>query len=308
MDNSKTYRILDIYTNLLEGKSFTTSELSSRYNVNKRSILRDISDLKIFISDKSVHDGVNYELVFDREIMAYRLENINVSKLTNDEILAVSKVLLGSRVFTKKKMISVITKLIDSCSTNENKQFVKSMVDNELYHYIEPFHKKDFLDNMWLISNAIQKSKYIEVEYFKMKDKNTITRKLKPLAIMFSEYYFYLIANIDFEDTSMDDMKPIIYRIDRIKSMNVLDKHFKIPYKDRFEEGIFRKRIQFMQGGELKKVKFIYRGESIESVIDRLPEAEIKQVKEDEFLVKATLYGRGIDMWLRSQGDRVEVV
>ena len=34
---------------------------------------------------------------------------------------------------------------------------------------------------------------------------------------------------------------PTIYRIDRIKDYKVLNECFKIPYKDRFEEGEFRK-------------------------------------------------------------------
>lgn len=70
---------------------------------------------------------------------------------------------------------------------------------------------------------------------------------------MFSEYYFYLTAFIEDEDVKKDfdvinDSFPTIYRIDRIKSLKVLDERFSIAYKDRFEEGEFRKRIQFMYG------------------------------------------------------------
>ena len=83
-----------------------------------------------------------------------------------------------------------------------------------------------------------------------MKDKATVKRKLKPLAIMFSEYYFYLIAFIDDESVRkgfdiINDPFPTIYRIDRIRSMRTLDEKFHIPYSNRFEEGEFRKRIQF---------------------------------------------------------------
>ena len=37
-------------------------------------------------------------------------------------------------------------------------------------------------------------------------------------------------------------------------------------YSDRFEEGEFRKKIPFMYGGKLRKVKFKYSGLSIENV------------------------------------------
>lgn len=81
---------------------------------------------------------------------------------------------------------------------------------------------------------------------------------MKPVAIMFSEYYFYVTAFIDEKDEVrqdfdvMNDSFPTIYRIDRIRSLEILREHFSIPYKDRFEEGEFRKRIQFMYGGNAK--------------------------------------------------------
>ena len=43
-----------------------------------------------------------------------------------------------------------------------------------------------------------------------------------------------------------------IYRIDWIKERKVLEEKFYIPYHSRFEEGEFRKRVQFMYGGKLQ--------------------------------------------------------
>ena len=38
----------------------------------------------------------------------------------------------------------------------------------------------------------------------------------------------------------------------------------------RFQDGEFRKRIQFMQTGMLVKIKFYYNGPSLEAVLDRV--------------------------------------
>lgn len=43
----------------------------------------------------------------------------------------------------------------------------------------------------------------------------------------------------------------------------------------------FRKRIQFMQGGKLRRIKFKYKGKSLEAVLDKLPTAEILREEED---------------------------
>lgn len=73
-----------------------------------------------------------------------------------------------------------------------------------------------------------------------------------------------------------------------------------------FQEGEFRKRIQFMYGGELENVRFVYKGPSVEAVLDRLPTAKAKKNEDGTYLVAAEVYGKGIDMWLRSQGNYVE--
>ena len=131
---------------------------------------------------------------------------------------------------------------------------------------------------------------------------------------MFSEFYFYMTGFIDDKDEVVkhfdviNDSFPTIYRIDRIKKLTVLEEHFSIPYRNRFEEGEFRKRVQFMYGGKIQRVKFLYKGESIESVLDRLPTAKILDENDGIYTVSAEVFGKGIEMWLRSQGDNICLV
>ena len=126
------------------------------------------------------------------------------------------------------------------------------------------------------------------------------------------------IRNIDKSTAleNIDDANPTVYRIDRIENLTVTDEHYKIPYKDRFEEGEFRKRVQFMFPGKLRRVKFKYKGYSMEAVEDRLPTARVLRTEkelvrgkeQDVFIVEAEVYGDGIDQWLRQQGDMVEII
>ena len=106
----------------------------------------------------------------------------------------------------------------------------------------------------------------------------------------------------------INDSFPTIYRIDRIKGIKVCDEHFHIPYSSRFEEGEFRKRIQFMYGGKLKKVRFKYLGNDIDAILDRLPTAIIKADDESGYILEAEVFGKGIDMWIKSQGDLIELL
>lgn len=106
----------------------------------------------------------------------------------------------------------------------------------------------------------------------------------------------------------MNDSFPTIYRIDRIRSMRITDEKFHIPYSSRFEEGEFRKRIQFMYGGKLQKVQFRYTGPDVDAILDRLPTAKILDEEDGAYIISAEVFGTGINMWLRSQGPYVELI
>lgn len=312
-NNDKTKCVLGIYQKLMNGQIVNKAEEAQIYGVNERSIQRDIEDIRSFLDSNFEQSGIENTVIYDRLNEGYKLEQLDKLKLSNSEILAICKILLDSRAFTKTEMSSMVRRLIDCYVPKTNQKLVRDLIANEEYHYIEPKHKTDFLDKMWDIGHAIRESQYIEIKYHKRKDNATVIRKIQPVALMFSEYYFYLTAFIDDEATKanfdvINDSFPTIYRIDRIQEYKVLNERFHIPYSDRFEEGEFRKRVQFMYGGKLQKVKFLYKGDSLEAVLGRLPTAKILNEEDGIYTISVEVFGKGIDMWLRSQGDLVEII
>ena len=304
----KNQRILDIYLRLLNNKEVNRKKLAQEYEVSERSIHRDISDLRTFLLSTNNLS----EIIYDDKTNGYILQNEDNQKLTNSEILAVCKILLDSRAFLKTEMTGIIDKLIKQCVPKESYLKVSKLIENEKFHYMELQHKKEFLGSLWEIGEAVQKHLKIEIEYERL-DKVIVKRTILPVGIMFSEYYFYVLAHIDdinkekhFENK--DDVFPTIYRIDRIQSFKILEEHFPIPYKDRFEEGEFRKRVQFMTGGKLKKIKFKYFGNSLEAVLDKIPTAQVIDKMENGYLISAEVFGNGIDKWILSEGKNIEVL
>lgn len=307
-------RLLAMYAQLAEGKPLYKAREAVKYNCSLRSIQRDIEDLRSFFADRSETTGVVQELIYDRKLNAYRLMPPLRNLLTNEETFAVLKVLLESRSLTKAELFPILEKLISCCVPPDNRRQVTDLIANEKYHYVEPRHKKEILEKMWNLSAAIRAHKEIKITYMRQSG-DDVSRVLKPVGIMFSEFYFYLVGFID-KENQLEKIKfevendpfPTIYRIDRIKEYAVTDRHFNVPYQNRFEEGEFRKRVQFMYGGKLQKIKFWYKGPSVEAVLDRLPTAKILQHDGNVYLISAEVFGKGINMWLRSQGDMVEVV
>lgn len=309
----KIERVLGIYTKLINGSIISKAEEATNYGVNERSIQRDIDDIRNYLDIKGTEDGIINSVIYDRKEKGYRLEQIYKLKFTNPEILAICKILLDSRAFTKKEMQGMLDKLVDTCVPETDQKMIKELIRNEEFHYIEPQHGKTFIGTMWDIGQAIQQNRYIEIKYQGIQGSTVKTRKLKPLAIMFSEMYFYMAAFIDDDEVRenfgvINDSFPTIYRIDRIQDCKVLDEKYQIPYADRFEEGEFRKRIQFMYGGKLRRVRFKYTGYAVEAILDKLPTARIEKEDNGEYIIGAEVFGDGIDMWIKSQGDFLHVI
>lgn len=303
---AKSERLLQIYAKLVNGEILKKKELAQHFHVTERSIQRDIEALRCFFAEKELFQNI----VYDKSVQGYRLTSSTSGSLENSEILAVCKILLESRSMCRDEMFPILDRLVECCVPAENYKVVQELLSNEKHLYIEPHHGKHLLNGLWELGEAIQQHLVTEITYEKLKGKEIVQRIVEPVGLLFSEYYFYLVAFIrdidrktEFENP--DDLFPTIYRIDRIKSCRVLKEHFSVPYKDRFQEGEFRKRVQFMYGGKLQKIRFKYTGPSIEAVLDRLPTAEIEKQTEDGWIVRAEVFGKGIDMWIRSQGNAV---
>lgn len=309
----KSSRLLKIYSKLVKGYIVNKREEADNFNVDERTIQRDIASIKDYMCSDMASNGIINSIVYDKEAGGYRMESSYQGTLSNSETLAVCKILLDSRAFPKDEMQAILDKLISCCVPKENRQPVKELIGNEEHHYIELRHKINFFDTLWDLGQAIRSCKYVELEYRRTKDKTIVKRKVKPVGIMFSEYYFYITAFIDDKEVCenfdvINDAFPTIYRVDRIVSYKVLEDRFKMPYKDRFEEGEFRKRVQFMYGGKINRIRFEYTGSDVDAILDRIPTAKIESEKDGKYIIRAEVFGKGIDMWLRSQGENVRVI
>lgn len=311
MENSlaeaKSMRLLTIYGRLMDGRIIKKKDLSAEFGITQRSVQRDLESLRVFFAEEMM----GREIVYDSRERGYRLTHAVPKGLSNSEILAVCKILLESRSMNREEMMPILNKLLDCCVPDTSKKAVTKLIANERFHYIAPRHGKNILPGLWDIGQAVEKHCVMEIEYLKM-DGTATNRVVEPVGLMFSEYYFYLVAFVRNEPyTSYFKKKktlmPAIYRIDRIQKFTVTEEHFTPAYVDRFQEGEFRKRVQFMYGGKLNCVKFKYVGPSIEAVLDRLPTAEIIGQDDEGWFVEAEVFGTGIDMWLRSQGGYVKL-
>lgn len=224
--------------------------------------------------------------------------------MTNKELFALVEVMIGARAFSKMELLTLIDKL-KKFTTPEDRPKMKELIRKELYHYPEVNHDCESVeDNLWKLIDCITEQKEISIEYYRM-DRKWVTHRVCPASVMFTDYYFYLIAFLAEGKTD----KPYYFRIDRIKQITVHRKKYDV-YKSRdFDEGLLRKRSLFMWPGKLRTIRFEFNGPSVQAVLDKLPTAKIiERLGGNKYLIEAEVYGNGIKMWLLSQGAWVKVI
>lgn len=283
-----------------KGERISKRDLTVYYGVGEKTIQRDIEDIRNYLAEKHGYEP-DATIKYNRGQNCYYLVRFEREWLSNQEVLAICKILLESRAFAKEEMNRLLTKLLAQATPTQRK-VVEGIIKDESVNYVPLQHKKPLLENLWQVSDAIVQEHPIRFSYTRQ-DGRTKDRTVKPLAIIFSEFYFYLIGLQTYE--TGDAFRT--YRLDRIANIITSEEKFRIPYRDKFRDSEFRKRVQFMYDGELMTVKFRYFGSSVEHVLDRLPTAKAKQRDVSVYDISAEVYGDGILIWLLSQGSQVEV-
>lgn len=298
---NRGFRLLQLYERLSRGEIVCKAELAQKFSVTDKTIQRDIEELRSYLAETRTDEG-EASIVYERSRGGYLLTHAASEWLTNEDVLAVCKILLESRAFCKEELDALLKKLLRQTAPHDREQ-VGKIIRSEQHYYVPLRHGKKLLSAIWELSQHMTAQHTIRISYCRQ-DGTERTHEVNPVAIMFSEYYFYLIAYL------ADGRKefPTIFRIDRIARFAPTGASFRVVHRRKFSDGEFRKRIQFMYAGELRRVTFDYSGASVEAVLDRLPTAKIISEENGVYRIAAEVYGSGIDMWLRSQGSVVKVV
>lgn len=301
MENTKQERVLEIFFRGLRGEDLSVQKLADEYQVSTKSISRNINDLKAFLADHRDLVG-NTELQYSHQDKCYRLHMDEF--LSNKELFSLVEVIIGARAFSKMELLELIDKL-KKFTTPEDRPKLNELIRKEVYHYPEVKHDCESVqDNLWQLVNCITEHKEISIDYYRM-DRSFVTHRLRPASVMFTDYYFYLIA-FKVEDESR---VPHYFRVDRIKRITEHRRKIGEESVVDFDEGALRQRSLFMWPGELRTIRFEFSGPSVQAVLDKLPTAKIiERLGGGKYLIEAEVYGDGIKMWLLSQGAWVKVV
>lgn len=199
-------------------------------------------------------------------------------------------------------MDQAVEYLLSLCSDESKRKEIKKCLANEAINYQGPNHGKNLISMVWRLAQAVEYERKVKILYQRLDKHKKVERILKPLGMLFSEYYFYMLAIIDRVSSEHSKTStPTIYRIDRIEKLEVLGEHFKISYSEKFKEQEFRNQTPLMWGGEIKKLKFWCNGLALDAVLDKIPTAKVLEKENEEYLISAEVVGNGAEIWLKGQ-------
>lgn len=241
----KSTRVLILFYDLIQGKSINKRDFLERYKLNERSFERDMKTLRNFLME--IH--LTSEIIFDRKENTYYLSSWEKNKFTSVEVITLLKILLGTRALNKKEMQMIVNSIKSMLNPMEKKELLFALY-NEMGNYISPIHNKALLENIGYINNLIYQRYKIQIEYVKVNGK-VIQRDIIPVAYVFSDFYFYLIAFID--NTKYD--YPAFFRIDRTRKIKSMNEKYDEKLYQQYNTGSMRNCLQFMYAGKLLTVK-----------------------------------------------------
>lgn len=308
-EHKKISRVLKLYDRLSSGKIIYLRNEINTTGISDRSFKRDITELRNYLAEKAADGEGRKEIIYDRNRNCYYMVEEKNALPDYQQIFAIEKILLGSKGLSQEEMNQVVEYLLSLCSDKDKRNEIKKCLANEAINYQGPNHGKDLISIVWNLAQAVKNQNRLEIQYIRLEGQKEVKRVIEPVGVMFSEYYFYLLAYIKgIKEEKGKKLNPTIYRIDRLQNVKVLAEHFNIPYSEKFEEQKFRNSTPLMLGGDIHRLKFWYSGPSLEAILDRIPTAKVIRQEDRRWLLSAEVSGNGAEIWLRGQGNNIEML
>ena len=109
----KKFRGLEIYDRLRRGERLVKENLANEYGVSLKTIQRDIDELRDYLFEKKEEIG-EFEIIVKNKEYIYTAVSESDNTLTQQDILALSKILLESRAFNKKRDVFITKEITES--------------------------------------------------------------------------------------------------------------------------------------------------------------------------------------------------
>jgi len=199
-DLKRLERLMAILLLLREGKNLTAQEMATYFEVNVRTIYRDMRAL----------DAAGVPLVAEREgyslVEGYHLPPINLSEEEALAVLSVEKLVQKNGEASLVKHFHTLAQKVRAALRPSLRNELKNIEGKLGLSLTRPHTQSSFLIPT---QQAILKEKVLLIEYENSEKEKTV-RKIEPLAIYFTDFNWLTIAYCHLREDLRD------FRLDRI--------------------------------------------------------------------------------------------
>ena len=301
-------RITEIMLQMMEGDKISLDDAVLKYGVSRRTIQRDISTIK-----NNLKDSGRFEYHHDTVGQEYFLKKNG--EIPFEKILAVMKVLIGTRAFSKAELRDISDDLLLTVGSDEQKIISKTLTT--IRSGYQPISKTDHLiQDIMKFNKFINEQTTISFTYQSsdVNRKKSRSHEGVPLSLYFADHYFYVVMYI-VKSENADETGTYVYRIDRFDD-NIEEEGQKItvPRELWEDEDTIRSKTFLLNSGDKISYVFSYRGYP-QVALDQLPGSKLKLAsdgtpyrdKSGGVVVEGSLSFNGAFMCVMGQGDKVTV-
>ena len=205
-------RLTTILTQLQSKQILTAREIAEKHNISIRTVYRDIRMLENSGIPITTEEGKGYSL-----INGFNLPPVMFTEKEANALITAEKLILKNKdkSFTEQyeSAISKIKAIL------QNPQKAKTELLSERILFRENNEDKKTSDYLMTIQSTITDFNLIEIEYFSLQDETT-KRIIEPFALYSTQKNWLLIAFCRLRNEFR------VFRLDRIKKLDVKNKHF----------------------------------------------------------------------------------
>lgn len=284
---------IEMFVRMLQGDRLSMLGEMQRYSCSDKTIQRYLRDIKNTVDETNlkisyIHDFKNSEYYIKKE-----------TDIPIEEILALLKMVIGTRAFNKSELNQLINRLLGNLSKDDTR-IAKKLINSTEAKYVPIKSNYDLLPRIKNFIEYINTQTAIEFTYLNSQQKIIQDIEL-PISIYFDNFYFYIVTYNE------EKNKNILHRMDRFQSIKPLPaKKISLPWSLKKDDGKEVNNTYLISDGKQDNFQIYFSGFP-QSALDHFPNSRIVKKFDNEVLIEGTAYTQGLIMWIMEQGPRVRV-
>lgn len=292
---SSQERIMELFFRLYQGEHVDFPAEAAHYDCSDRTMTRD----KAVLADALARDQT-FHLAYDGPTHATYLDRSD--QLTVEEVVALVKMVIGTRALSTEEMHQTVTHLLALMSLADRKR-IKQMITTTMAHYVPVGHSQNLLTRLAQFTTAITNKQLVQFTYqSSVKNAKPHQQTGQPLSLYFADFYFYVVMYLDQVD------KSTVFRLDRFLTVRPLVDQVGVPADKKVDEGAMRNKTYLLNGGHELHYRFRYWGYP-QTALDKLPKSKlVQQFKDGSVEIEGDMFSQGALLWVLGQGALIKVL